>query len=75
VENIVFSQTLCTAEFVAGMVVDCALDGQREREFPVFGGKLATVGYLLPWLRRLMKPALDRKGARAKEQLRRRQGG
>ncbi len=75
VENVVFSQTLCSAEFVAGMVLDCAQDGRRERAFPVFGGKLATTGYLLPWLRRLMKPALERKGARAKERLRARMRG
>ncbi len=69
VEPIVFSQTLCSAADVARMVLDCAADGRVEREFPVSGGKLATLGYLLPGLRRLLKPALVRKGQRVKARL------
>ncbi len=70
VEDIVFSQTMCSAEDVAAMVLACARDGRVEREFPVSGGKLATLGYLLPSLRRLLKPALVAKGRRAKARLR-----
>lgn len=72
VEDIVFSQTLCTAGFVAGMVLDCAADGRRERQFPESGGRLATLAYLAPGLRRMLKPRLAAKGRRAKEALRRR---
>lgn len=72
VEDIVFSQTMCTADDVAQMILACARDGRLEREFPVSGGKLATLGYLWPSLRRLLKPALTRKGKRAKERLRQR---
>lgn len=64
VEDIVFSQTMCTADDVAQWVLDCAHDGRREIEFPVGGGKLATLGYLVPGLRRVLKPRLERKGAR-----------
>ncbi|NVB38071.1 SDR family oxidoreductase [Pseudenhygromyxa sp. WMMC2535] len=69
VEDIVLSQTMCTAQDVADMVLDCAGDGRREREFPVGGGKLATLGYLVPGLRRAIKPALERKGAKVKAKL------
>ena len=74
VEDIVLSQTMCTADDVARMIVDCARDGRREREFPVSGGKLATLAYLVPSLRRLLKPRLERKGAAQKARLRRERG-
>ena len=74
VEDIVFSQTMCTADDVATMILDCARDGRREREFPVGGGKLATVAYLVPGLRRKLKPRLERKGAATKARLRRERG-
>ncbi len=75
VADIVFSQAMCSAEFVAGMVLDCAHDGRREREFPTSGGKLATVGYLVPALRRWLKPRLVKKGAAVKARLKARMGG
>jgi short-subunit dehydrogenase len=75
VEDIVFSQTMCTADDVATMILDCARDGRREREFPVGGGKLATLAYLAPSLRRTLKPRLERKGAAVKQRLRRERGG
>jgi short-subunit dehydrogenase len=74
VEDIVFSQTMCTADDVARMIVDCARDGRREREFPVGGGKLATLAYLAPSLRRVLRPRLERKGAAVKARLRRERG-
>jgi short-subunit dehydrogenase len=75
VEDIVFSQAMCSAQDVARMILACARDGRREREFPVGGGKLATVGYLLPELRRRLRPMLERKGAARKQRLRRERGG
>ncbi len=74
VEDIVFSQTMCSAEDVAEMIMDCAADGKVEREFPVAGGKLATVGYFFPGLRRTLKPLLSEKGRRTKEKLREERG-
>ena len=70
VEDIVFSQTICSAADVAEMILACARDGKLEREFPVAGAKLATLGYLIPELRRRMKPLLSAKGRRVKEQIR-----
>ena len=69
VEDIVFSQRMCSAEHVAAMVLDAASDGRRERTYPAAGGLLATIGYLVPSLRRRLKPLLERKGKRAKARL------
>lgn len=71
VADITFSQAMCSAEDVAQMVLTCARDGRREREYPVLGGKLATLAYLVPSLRRLLKPRLVARGRRQKERLRR----
>jgi hypothetical protein len=75
VADIVFSQTMCTAADVAQMIVDCARDGGREREFPASAGRLATLAYLFPSLRRVLKPRLEAKGRAVKDRLRRERGG
>lgn len=72
VPDITFSQTMCSAEHVAQMVLDCAADGARERAWPPSGGRLATLAYLMPSLRRWLRPRLEAKGARAKAALRKR---
>ena len=70
VEDIVFSQKMCSAEHVAEMILDCAADGRLEREYPLSGGKLSTLAYLVPGLRRRLKPLLEAKGRRTKQRLR-----
>lgn len=75
VEDIVFSQTMCSAEDVAQMVMTCARDGRVELDFPAGAGKLATFGYLFPEVRKRLKPLLSAKGRRAKERIRRERGG
>ncbi|MBK6520081.1 MAG: SDR family NAD(P)-dependent oxidoreductase [Polyangiaceae bacterium] len=75
VEDIVFSQAMCTADDVARMVLDCAEDGQIERQYPESGGRLATLGYLMPGLRRRLKPLLEARGRAVKERLRRERRG
>ena len=52
------------------MVLDCAADGRRERQFPKSGGRLATLGYLIPGLRRMLMPVMKAKGKREKERVR-----
>jgi short-subunit dehydrogenase len=74
VEDITFSQEICSAEYVAQMIIDCARDGKIEREFPPIGGKLATLSYLFPSLRQTVKPILEKKGRRVKERLKRERG-
>ncbi|MBA2664508.1 MAG: SDR family NAD(P)-dependent oxidoreductase [Bradymonadaceae bacterium] len=70
VEDIVFSQKMCSADDVAAMILACARDGKVEREFPALGGLLATVGYLFPGIRQRLKPYLSEKGRKAKQRLR-----
>lgn len=70
VPDIVFSQPLSTADEVAGAVLDCAHDGRLERTIPRLSGALATAGYLVPELPRLLRPLLEFQGRRAKEQYR-----
>jgi len=74
VEDIVFSQTMCTAEDVAEMILACARDGKVERAFPKMGARLGAVGYLAPGFRRALRPLLDAKGRRVKNRLRRERG-
>jgi short-subunit dehydrogenase len=71
VEPIVFSQAMCTADDVADMVLACARDGRRERQYPRSGGLLATLGYLVPGFRRALKPRLEARGRKVKERLKR----
>lgn len=66
VPDIVFSQPMSTAEEVAAAVCDCADDGRLERTIPRLSGALATAGYLVPDLPRLLRPLLETQGRRAK---------
>jgi short-subunit dehydrogenase len=66
VPDIVLSQPLSTAEHVAALVVACAVDGRVERATPRVSGGLATLGYLAPRLRRMLRPLLEQVGRRNK---------
>jgi short-subunit dehydrogenase len=74
VPDIVFSQPMSSADEIAGLVLDSAADGRLERMQPRVGGYLATAGYLLPQLARVMRPLLEARGRRAKERYRSRSG-
>ena len=67
VPPLVFSQKMSTADEIADMVLASAADGVRERTRPALAGKLATLVYLVPGIRRVLAPALERKGAREKK--------
>ena len=73
VSDVVFSQPMSTADEIADLVLECAIDGKVERCKPVVGAKLATMAYLFPQLRHVLKPALERKGKRNKAKFRARQ--
>ncbi|MCA9541128.1 MAG: SDR family NAD(P)-dependent oxidoreductase [Myxococcales bacterium] len=75
VEDIVFSQPMSTAEEVAEAIVHAAMTGVPEIAMPAMSGKLATAGYLMPWLSRALRPALQRKGAKVKARFRTDRGG
>jgi short-subunit dehydrogenase len=73
VPDLVFAQPMSTAEDVAKLILDCAADGTPERVIPQMTGYLATAGYLLPALRNIMLPIMERRGKQAKgEYLKRR---
>ena len=70
VPDLVLSQPMATADEVAHLIVDSAVDGKRERVVYRMGGYLATLGYLFPGLRRVLLPMMERRGRRAKERYR-----
>lgn len=72
VEDIVYSQPMSTAEEVAQAVLAVASGERVEICLPAMSGKLTTLSYLFPWLRRTMRPSLYRKGAKNKEKYRNR---
>jgi short-subunit dehydrogenase len=69
VDDIVFSQPISTPEEVARAVIDLCGNAKRERDMPVSTGVLATMSYLMPRIGGLIKPALEKKGARVKARL------
>jgi short-subunit dehydrogenase len=52
---------------IAKLVLDCAADGALERVCPQISGYLATAGYLIPQLPRLLRPILQYQGRAAKQ--------
>ncbi len=66
VPDIVLSQPMVTADEVAALVVECAVDGRVERVTPKVSGALTTLGYVAPGLRRVLKPLLEAQGRRNK---------
>lgn len=69
VADITFSQPLSTAEEVAQVIMDLAVNERREQSMPPVSGVLTTVSYLFPGLGKLLRPALLRKGRKVKQQL------
>lgn len=67
VPDLVFSQPMSTAEEVAALVLDSAADGALERACPQVSGYLATAGYLVPAIPKLLRPLLEYQGRSAKE--------
>ncbi|HET9765680.1 MAG TPA: SDR family NAD(P)-dependent oxidoreductase [Thermoanaerobaculia bacterium] len=66
VTPITFSQPMSTPERVAAAVVECLRGGRREIAIPWFSGKLATLGYLSPAVMRVLRPWMERVGAKKK---------
>ena len=59
---------MSTAEEVAQAILDLCGNRQREIAMPWITGFLTNLIYLFPWIGRQMRPALERKGRRFKEQ-------
>jgi short-subunit dehydrogenase len=66
VADVVFSQPMRTADQVANAIVRCIDEGTPEIALPWLSGKLCTLGYLSPLLTRLLRPAMEKRGARNK---------
>jgi len=73
VPDVVFAQPMSTADDIARAILDCAADGALERTIPQITGYLASAGYMLPALRKLIFPIMERRGKEAKEAYRKRQ--
>ncbi len=71
-----FSQPMSTVDQCAQAVLKAieAEESPMEIDVPFASGKLATLGYISPPLRRLLRPALEKRGARVKQDLLRRKG-
>ena len=72
VEDIVYSQRMSIAEEVADAVLAIAEGKEVEISLPASGGPLTTLSYLLPALRRKLRPALYAKGRKNKDKSRNR---
>lgn len=70
VEDIVFSQPLSTAQQVADNVLALARGEAEEISMPAFSGKLTTLSYLFPKLRRRLRDRLYAIGRKNKEKYR-----
>ncbi len=66
VPNLVFSQPMSTADQIADAVLNCIADGTPEIAVPALSGTLCTLGYVFPPLTKLLRPALEKRGAEAK---------
>lgn len=76
VSNLTFSQPMSTAEEVAAAVLACAESDESpiEIDLPSASGKLATLGYLVPAFAKVLRPVLERRGAKAKQAFMRKKG-
>ena len=67
--DIVFSQPISSADDVAQTILDLCGNNVREQAMPVSSGILTTVAYIAPWVSKLLRPMLEKKGARVKARL------
>ncbi len=72
VEDIVYSQPMSTAEQVADAIVELARGERIEISMPAASGKLTTLSYLFPSLRRGSRKRLYAMGRKNKEKYRQR---
>jgi len=68
--NLVFSQPFLTPEQVGEAVLACVRDRKRERAMPASTLFLAKLIGTMPWLQSMVRPALEKKGARVKDRYR-----
>ena len=71
VEDVVYSQPMSTAQEVADAIVKLASGNAVEIPMPWLSGKLTTLSYLFPRLRRTLRPLFNKIGAIKKNKYRR----
>ncbi|MGH8193951.1 MAG: SDR family NAD(P)-dependent oxidoreductase [Woeseiaceae bacterium] len=69
VADITFSQPLSTADEVATVIMNLAVNDKRERSMPPVSGLLTTLSYLFPRFGQWLRPALLRRGRRVKQRI------
>ena len=69
VSDLTFSQPISTADEVAQAIVDLCANGVIEQAMPRMSGVLTNATYMMPWLGRIARPLLERKGQRVKAKL------
>lgn len=69
VADITFSQPLSTADEVAAVIMNLAVNDKRERSMPPVSGLLTTLSYLFPRFGQWLRPALLRRGRRVKQRI------
>lgn len=74
VSEITFSQPMSTVDEVADVTLNALALLETEVDLPRASGWLATLGYLSPGLKRMLRPMLVRRGARNKERYLRQKG-
>ena len=67
--DLTFSQPISTTQEVAQAILDLCSNNMREQSMPRLSGWLTMIAYLFPRLNQLLRPALERKGARVKAKL------
>jgi short-subunit dehydrogenase len=70
VADLTMSQPISTAEQVAQAILDICGNRQKEIAMPAISAALSRFFRLFPWLKRLLLPVFEAKGARVKRQLR-----
>jgi hypothetical protein len=69
VSDLTFSQPISSAEDVAQAILDLCGNQQRELAMPPLSGVLTSISGSMPWLARMLRPSLERKGQRVKAEL------
>lgn len=72
--DLTFSQPMSTPEEVAAVTLDGLLRNAAEVDLPMMSGKLATLGYLSPGLKSVLRPFFERIGRKNKAAYLRRRG-